>query len=166
MMRRTFNALLTAALFGYAFPALAGTGAEDVMAHDPYVRAVPPGQPNSAAFMHLHNGSQTAHALMSAESPAAAKVELHTHTMADGMMQMRKVEKIDLPAGQGVPLQPGGYHVMLIDLKQELKPDQPVELTLVFEDGSRQKIAAPVRSMQMQMQMPMQMPAGGQQHMH
>jgi len=161
MNRRTFNSLVAATLFGCTLPALAGTAAEEVMAHDPYVRGVPPGQPNSAAFMQLMNGGQSAHALVAAESPAAGTVELHTHTMKDGMMMMRKVEKIDLPAGETTALQPGGFHVMLINLKQELKPDEKVEVTLVFEDDSKQKIEAPVRSMQMQMNMP----AGGQ-HMH
>jgi copper(I)-binding protein len=129
----------------------AGTVAEGIMVNDPYVRAVPPGQPNSASFMVLHNMGKQGSALTAASSPAAEVVELHTHTMEEGMMRMRKVEKIDLPAGEVVKLQPGGLHVMLIGLKQKLVPDEKVLLTLMFEDGSSLQVDAPVRKLTMQM---------------
>ncbi len=131
--------------------ATAGSLADGIMVDDPYVRAVPPGQPNSASFMVLHNMGEKAGALTGASSPAAEVVELHTHTMEDGMMRMRKVEKIDLPAGEVVKLQPGGLHVMLIGLTQKLIPDEKISLTLVFEDGSSKQVEAPVRKLQMQM---------------
>jgi len=143
--------------------ALAAGIADSVEAADPYVRAVPPGQPNSAAFMTLTNQSGEDHALVAAESGASKVVELHTHVMEEGMMKMRKVEKIDLPAGQAVSLQPGGLHVMLIGLQQELVPDQPVTLHLVFDDGSKKEIQAPVRKLQMKMG---DMPADKMQHGH
>lgn len=129
----------------------AASVADGIMVNDPYVRAVPPGQPNSASFMALHNTGKQGSALISASSPAAEVVELHTHTMEEGMMRMRKVEKIDLPAGELVKLQPGGLHVMLIGLKQKLVPDEKVSLTLMFEDGSSLKVDAPVRKLMMQM---------------
>lgn len=130
---------------------MAGSGADDVQISGAYARAVPPGQPNSAAFLTLNNGSGTDHELVDAESPVAKVVELHTHINKDGMMQMRRVEKIDVPAGKETRLQPGGYHVMLIGLKEQLMPDQQIELTLVFKDGSRSRITAPVRKLQMKM---------------
>jgi len=130
---------------------MAGSGAEDVRISGAYVRAVPPGQPNSAAFLTLNNNSGTDHELVDAESPVAKVVELHNHINKDGMMQMRRVEKIDVPAGKETRLQPGGYHVMLIGLKEQLMPDQQIDLTLVFGDGSRSKISAPVRKLQMKM---------------
>ncbi|MCG7920662.1 MAG: copper chaperone PCu(A)C [Candidatus Thiodiazotropha lotti] len=122
-----------------------------VMADDPYVRAVPPGQPNSASFMTLHNMGKKDLALVSASSSAAEVVELHTHTMEDGMMRMRKVEKIDLPAEQKISLKPGGLHVMLIGLKQKLVPGEKIGLTLSFDDGSELKLDAPVRKLRMKM---------------
>jgi hypothetical protein len=112
---------------------------------DPYVRAVPPGQPNSAAFMTLSNTGDEPRALVAAESDAAATVELHTHGMVDGMMRMRRVDRIELPAGEQVALQPGGLHVMLIGLTQQLEPGMDVALTLVLNDGSRLQLTAPVR---------------------
>jgi copper(I)-binding protein len=135
--------------------------ADGIMVNDPYVRAVPPGQPNSASFMVLHNKGEQGSALTAASTPAAEVVELHTHTLEEGMMRMRKVEKIDLPAGEMVKLQPGGLHVMLIGLKQELIPDEKVPLTLTFEDGSSLQLDVPVRKLQMQMKQD-----GHQGHMH
>lgn len=119
--------------------------AESVSVDSPYARAVPPGQKVSAAFMGLKNGSDTGHALVAAESPVAMMVELHEHTMQDGMMAMREVEKIDLPAGASVSLQPGGLHVMLMGLKRQLKPGEQIEITLVFDDGSKSKLEVPVQ---------------------
>lgn len=112
---------------------------------DPHVRAVPPGQPNSAAFMSLRNTSDEDRALVGAESPAAEVVELHTHVEDEGMMRMRRIERIALPAGERVTLQPGGLHVMLIGLKSELAPGRTVELTLIQDDGERLMVQAPVR---------------------
>ncbi|MBK1653742.1 MULTISPECIES: copper chaperone PCu(A)C [Allochromatium] len=112
---------------------------------DPYVRAVPPGQPNSAAFMTLHNTGSEDRALIGAESPAAETVELHTHVEEDGMMRMRRIERIAVNAGETTTLAPGGLHIMLIGLKSELTPGQTVELTLIQDDGERLAIQAPVR---------------------
>ncbi len=145
-------------LFALAFAlspmAALADAAGEVMVDAPFVRAVPPMQPNSAAFMVLHNHSGNAHAVVSASSPAAEVVELHTHTMADGMMQMRRIEQIALPAGEMVSLQPGGLHVMLIGLTGPLQVDQVVSLTLTFEDGSSTSVEAPVKSVSSPM-MPM-----------
>lgn len=115
---------------------------------DPYVRAVPPGQPNSAAFMTLHNTSDADRALVGAESPVAETVELHTHVAEGGLMQMRRIERIALPAGETTTLAPGGLHIMLIGLKSELAPGQTVELTLIQDDGERLAIQAPVRRLE------------------
>ena len=151
MLKRFMATLLGAAFLVGLGPAQAQSVAEQVEVQGAYVRAVPPGQPNSASFMALHNGDSREHALVGAKSPAAKVVELHTHNMVDGMMQMRPVDKIDLPAGATTSLQPGGFHVMLIGLQQPLVPDQAVPLTLVFDDGSEAKVSAPVRKLQMHM---------------
>jgi copper(I)-binding protein len=119
--------------------------ADAIRVEGAYARAVPPGQTNSAAFMVLHNEGATAHALVAAKSPVAKLVELHTHALVDGMMRMRPVERIALPAGQKVQLQPGGLHLMLIGLDHTLTPEEQVPLTLIYEDGSRQSIQMPVR---------------------
>ena len=130
---------------------MADTAASVVTVEEAYVRAVPPGQPNSASFMVLTNKSSQDHALVSAESPISNVVELHTHVHDKGMMRMRRIEQIVIPAGKSVKLQPGGHHVMLIGLKQMPKPGDNADLTLVFEDGSKITVSAPVRKLQMKM---------------
>jgi len=130
----------------------AGSAADAVQADGAYARAVPPGQSNSAAFITLINPSDADHALVSAESNAAKAAELHSHTMEEGMMKMRQVEKIDLPAGEKVKLEPGGLHLMLIGLERQLSPGEEIDMTLVFEDGSRRTLTAPVKKVQDTMQ--------------
>ena len=110
-----------------------------------YVRAVPPGQMNSAAFMQLHNPSDKAIAVISGNSTAAKHVELHTHTNDNGVMQMRQVERFDIPAKGSTTLQPGGHHIMLIGLENDLLPGSDVSLTLEFSDGSSQSVELPVQ---------------------
>ena len=76
-------------------------------------------------------------------SPVARAAEVHLMTMDDGIMKMRLVEALDLPAGRPVKLAPGGYHVMLFDLKKPLLAGEKVPLTLVIEEAGKrtQKIA-------------------------
>ena len=126
--------------------AASGTAADAVMVQEAYVRAVPPGQPNSAAFMTLMNKSGSDHSVVGGESPVAKVVELHEHIHQNGMMKMRQIPRIDVKANGKTVLQPGGLHVMLIGLKQELKKGEKVSLTLKFDDGSTKTVEAPVRS--------------------
>lgn len=130
--------------------------AADISIEQPFARATPPGQPNSAAFMQLSNKGE-ATALVAAHSSVANVVELHTHIHDEGVMRMRKIEQIELPAGATTLLEPGGLHVMLIDLKQPLQDGSRIDLTLEYADGSEQQIEVPVQ---------MAMPAGMQMQQH
>jgi len=123
----------------------AAAGAPPVQIHEPFVRLLPPTQPNTAAFMVLENTGERDLALVRAESEAARVVELHDHMMVDGMMRMREVERIALPAGARTELKPGGLHVMLIGLRAPLQEGEQVTITLVFDDDSQVEIHAPVR---------------------
>lgn len=136
---------LTFAAVLFAPAAWAGGAADSVTAVDPYVRAVPPGQPATGAFMVLQNSDAKAHVLVKADNAASKVTELHGHVNEGGVMKMRPVKQIDLPAKGEAKLQPGGLHVMLIDLKQPLKAGDTVALTLTFEDGSTKEVSAPVR---------------------
>lgn len=130
-----------------------GTGAKNgIQVHQPFVRLMPPMQPNTAAFMRLENASLNDRVLVGAVSDVAEAVELHTHSVVDGMMQMRQVQHIDLPAGDTVALQPGGLHIMMIGLKAPLEDGQLVEITLRYDDGTEQSIKAPVRHPNVEMQ--------------
>lgn len=153
-MKKLTHSLLPAAAIVLSFTSLqafAGAAVSDtIVINDPYVRAVPPGQPNSAAFMQIENKSDANHAVVNATSDVSKVVELHTHTHEGGMMKMRRIEKITIPAQSSATLKPGGLHIMLIGLHHDLKPDQQVSLTLEFEDGSTTSINAPVRKIMMQ----------------
>lgn len=119
--------------------------AADVTVMHPYVRAVPSGQANSAAFMVLKNSSHHDRALVAAHSNISKAVELHTHRMEDGMMRMRRIDKITIKPGQQTELKPGGLHVMFIGLQQPLSEGDMVELELVFDNGEHVGVSAPVK---------------------
>jgi copper(I)-binding protein len=120
-----------------------------VQVSDPWVRATVPQQKATGAFMTLQ--APAGSRLVEARSPVAAVVEIHEMAMQGDVMRMRAVPGLDLPAGKPVALKPGGYHVMLIDLKQALKAGDTVPLTLVFEGADKQRVtqavSAPVRAL-------------------
>lgn len=111
--------------------------------------AVPPGQKNSAAFMTLKNNSAQPLVLVAADSSASKVSELHTHSEVDGVMMMRKINQIEIPAKGKAELKSGGLHIMLIGLKKELPAGSTVDLSLKFSDGSEQNLVVPVESVSM-----------------
>jgi copper(I)-binding protein len=116
---------------------------------DPWVRGTVQGQTATGAFMQLRSAEGAA--LVSAESPVAGIVEIHEMRMETNVMKMRAIPKLELPAGQPVDLRPGGYHVMLMGLKQPLKAGETVPIKLRFQgrDGKPQEVEvmAPVRDL-------------------
>ena len=109
----------------------------------PFARSAMQHQRNSAVFMHIRNPGAEA-AIVNATSAAADVVELHTHINDKGVMRMRRIPEIKLPAGASIDLKPGGLHVMLIGLRRDLKVGEQVDVTLEFNDGSRKAVTAPV----------------------
>lgn len=119
---------------------------EEGMEHEGETAAGHGGSGNSAAYMVVANSGDSADAIVSAATDVAETVELHTVEEGDnGMMQMRPVERIEVPAGGEAELRPGGFHVMLIGLKQDLNEGDTVDLTLTLEQGGEIEISAPVR---------------------
>jgi copper(I)-binding protein len=120
-----------------------------VTVKEAWVRATVPQQQATGAFMQLSAAKDTK--LVAASSPVTPVVEVHEMAMQDGVMRMRQVPSVALPAGKTVELKPGGYHVMLLDLKQQVKEGDTVPLTLVFEgqDGKREslEVKVPVRAL-------------------
>jgi len=116
---------------------------------DPWVRGTVPQQKATGMFAQIT--STGGGKLVSATSPAANVVEIHEMAMEGDVMKMRAIPGLDLPAGKPVDLKPGGYHVMLIDLKQPLKAGDTVPVKLVIEgkDGKRETVdvTAPVRAL-------------------
>ena len=102
----------------------------------PWSRASSKSAQAGAVFLHLDNLDEEAIGLTGATTPVAETVELHSHTTsADGVMHMGPVNSIDLPAHGHADLAPGGFHIMLIGLKQPLVAGQTFPLTLTFSDG-------------------------------
>ncbi len=88
-----------------------------------------------AAFVTLVNSGDSDDRLVEAKADVSELVELHTHTMEEGVMRMRAVEAIEVPAGETAELKPGGFHVMLLNLKAPLVEGESFPLTLVFEQA-------------------------------
>ena len=128
-MKLQWKTALAAALVA----ASAGAQVQQIEVSQAWVRASVPGQRATGAFMKLK--AKDGAKLVGASSPAAGVVEVHEMKMDGDVMQMRAVPALDLPAGQTVELKPGGYHVMLMDLKAALPKDSSVPLTLLFKDA-------------------------------
>ena len=105
--------------------------------------------PVSAAYMTIQNGSSKADRLISVVTSAAGVAEVHeTYSQDNGMMGMRPVQGgLEIPANGSVSLKPGGYHIMLMNLKDQLKEGQTIKLSLKFASGKTIDIDAPVKPM-------------------
>lgn len=115
---------------------LASTAAlAQVSVSDPWVRGTVESQMATGAFMRLTAATDAR--LLGARSPVAGIVELHEMALENNVMRMREISRLDLPAGRTVELRPGGYHVMLLDLKRTLKPGEEVPITLDIEQGGK-----------------------------
>lgn len=114
--------------------------AAEVTVNDAWARATAPGQENGSVGMLIT--SQKDARLIAVSSTAAASSEIHTMSMDGGVMKMRQIEDLPLPAKQAVKLGPGGEHLMLMGLKKPLKEGDTVALTLTvqFADKSTEKV--------------------------
>lgn len=139
--------LLPSLLFAVALLGAAPAVRAQVAVDAPWVRATVAQQPATGAFMRLTAARDAR--LVGARSPAAAQVEIHEMAMQGQTMRMRQIAALALPAGRAVALAPGGYHLMLIGLKQPLRVGETVALTLIVEDAagqrSEQRVQAEVR---------------------
>jgi hypothetical protein len=138
-MKHLLFALLIAAATSAAFA--------QVTVKDPWVRATVPQQKSTGAFMQITSPKDAR--LVEVRSPVAGIVEIHEMAMEKDVMKMRAVPGVALPAGKTVELKPGGYHMMLMELKGQVKEGETVPVTVVVEgkDGKRETIElnAPVK---------------------
>lgn len=164
------GALLGAALFVASVAAGCSSGATaEIRITDQWARASSALAAAGAAYMTIQNTGSATDALIGASSPAAKTVEVHETVVIDspapsdgavgmespmpsasvgtggGMMGMQPVARLEIPAGGSVELKPGGYHIMLIGLNQELKRGDTIEITLKFEKAGDVKVTAGVR---------------------
>lgn len=122
--------------------------AEPVSISHAWARATTPGQEIGAAYMVLQSTVDST--LMEVTSPVADSVEIHKMSMNKGVMEMRMQKTLPLPAGQAIKLEPGGFHLMLFDLKKPLKSGSQLPLTLKIVDKSgkthAQQVSVPIKT--------------------
>lgn len=115
----------------------ATVAAQQIEVKEAWVRGTVPAQKGTGAFMEIVSSNTVR--LIGMASPLADTVEIHNMTMQNGVMKMFQVDGIDLPAGKSVKLAPGGYHAMLIGIKQQMKPGDRVPITLTFELSDKKR---------------------------
>ena len=135
----------SALVMGIVFAASAF--AQNIIVTNSWVRATVQGQKATGAFMTVTAKENSK--LVAASTPVAGIVEIHEMKMDKDVMKMSALPNgLDLPAGKAVDLKPGGFHIMLMDLKLQLNKDVAVPLTLTFQDGagkkSQQTVQVPV----------------------
>jgi len=146
MIKNQKGWLLSIALMAFA----ASIQAQDakvgsIKIENAYVRATAPGQPAAGAFMKIDN-SGAADQLLSASSPAAGEVQLHQMSMEGNVMKMGQVKDIAVPANGSVDLKPGGYHIMLMNIKAPLKAGETVPVKLKFAKAGEVEVKLPVNA--------------------
>lgn len=140
-MKRVLSLVVVCAVLALAQSAL--------KAENAWVRLVP--GTTSGAFMTLVNPGDKPIRVVGVESPLALKAEIHETTLVKGtggtdVMQMRPVKFVEVPAQGKLELKPGGYHIMLMMLKEPLHEGKLVKLTLKLEDGSTLSLEVPVKA--------------------
>jgi periplasmic copper chaperone A len=113
----------------------------------PFARATPPGARSGGVFLSVENKGDSADRLLRISTPVAGAAELHQMVMDAGVMRMRAIAGVDVKPGDRLVLQPGGYHVMLTDLKRPLQAGDSFPLTLGFEKAGSIEVNVVVESM-------------------
>lgn len=133
-----------------------GSGGSGISIEDAWARTSPANAEFGAIYMTITAEGDEALVSAGVDASVARTTEIHETAAADeagddgamegmGEMEMRPVEMIDLPAGVPVSLEPGGYHVMLIDLAAPLEAGSTVDVDLSFESGATETVAVPVQ---------------------
>jgi copper(I)-binding protein len=151
-MKNSYLLLLccTCSFFGIANESSnekAGLGQQSLISvEQAYIRSSIPGTTITSSYMIIENKGEKAVTLLGANSKISPRIEIHQHSMSDGMMRMRQLDSIEINARQRIVLQPSGLHLMLFDVKKPLKAQQKVELTLTFSNQPSVTIQVPVYS--------------------
>jgi len=144
-MNQRVRVAVLSTLFFASLPVMA-----QLTVKDPWVRATVAQQKATGAFMQITSAQDAR--LLEVKSPVAGVVEVHEMSMDKDVMKMRALPNgLDLPAGKAVDLKPGGYHVMMMDLKQQVKEGDTVLVTLVVEGKDKKRttldVKAPVKAL-------------------
>jgi periplasmic copper chaperone A len=136
--------LASLALFAVPQAQAQSTTLANIKIEHPWARPTPKGAKTGAVYLSLENTGSEADSLVSASSPAAGKTQVHKTSNEGGVMKMRPAEGVELAPGTTVEFKPGGYHIMLLDLKRQLAEGQTVPLTLTFAKAGTIQIDARV----------------------
>jgi copper(I)-binding protein len=136
-----------AALFALGAPAHAQeTKAGDLVITQAWSRATPNGAKIAGGYLTIENKGSAPDRLVGGAGDIAGKVEIHEMTMKDGVMTMRPLDKgLAIEPGKTVKLAPGGYHLMMFDLKGQLKQGDKVPVTLEFEKAGKVTLSLDVQ---------------------
>lgn len=137
------NAFLTLAALAGAFGS--AWAQSDIVVSEPWIREAPPGAPALAGYMRVENRGSAASALSGARSEAFGMVMIHQSVHEGGMARMVHADRIDLPPGEAVSFEPGGYHLMLMSPMREVKRGDRIEIVLEFSDGGMRPVVFDVR---------------------
>ena len=123
---------------------LASTAGAQVVVDQVWVRATAPGQPVAGGYLRIKSAQSAA--LVGVRTPVAQRAEIHEMKMDGGVMKMRPVPRIELPAGSTVEFRPGGYHLMLMGLAKPLRSGEVVPITLVIEGPDKKRTQIDVKA--------------------
>lgn len=121
----------------FAFSMAAISAQAQVTVKNAWVRATVPQQMATGVFFDIQSNKDAR--VISVQTSAASIAEIHEMKMEKNVMKMRPIEYLELPAGKSVELKPGGYHLMLMDLKAQIKPGDAIPLTLVVEGKDKKR---------------------------
>lgn len=110
----------------------------------PWTRATPPGATTGAVFVEIRNTGDEPDWLIAADSAGAGMAGIHETTMTNGVMKMRRIDRVEIPAGGSILLKPGGLHIMLVRLAAPLRKGATVSVSLTFEKAGRVELAVPI----------------------
>lgn len=137
-----------AVLLAFAAPASAHSyKAGGLEISHPWARETPPSAKVGAGYFKVKNTGTEADRLIAVETEGAEKVEIHESINENGVAKMRQVQTVEIPAGAETALKPGGYHLMLVNLKEALAEGMRIPATLVFEKAGKIKVELAVEGM-------------------
>jgi copper(I)-binding protein len=140
-------ALLIACVFGLGAASAHDYALKSLKIDHPFARATPPGAKVAGVFVTLENTGSKSDRLLSASTPIAGIAELHQMSVGGGVMRMRSVAALEVRPGEKLQLKPGGYHVMLSELRQPLKVGDRFALTLKFQNAGAIEVSVWVEEM-------------------
>lgn len=118
--------------------------ANSISVEHPWARATPTGARTAAAYVRIVNHGSTVDRLVAASTPLAEKVQFHQESDDNGVMRMRELPRVDIGPHAAFTFKPGGTHIMMVGLRQQLKEGQTFLLTLQFEKAGKIELQVPI----------------------